>query len=127
VLLRGSYELVSRSDQNVIVVVFGREQTQQCRAFKYFADHIYDKVLHLVTDNISWWYNNEYMHRSRDAIRNKLEGNEYFSIFAFIDCNCLDTSRLLRDENLGYTKVRISIEWNNAVTIYMAIYVTITS
>ena len=89
VLLRGLYELVSGADQHEITVIFGR----QSRAFKYFVDHIYDNFVHLVTDNISWWYNNGYMHQSRDAIRNKFGGNEYFSTFAFIDCNCLDTSR----------------------------------
>ena len=46
VLLRGLYELVSGADQHEIVVVFGRDQTQQSRAFKYFVDHIYDKFLH---------------------------------------------------------------------------------
>ena len=93
VFLRGLYELVSGADQHEVVLVFGRDQTQQSRAFKYFVDHIYDNFLHLVTDNISWWYNNGYMHQSRDAIRNKFGGNEYFSTFGFIDCNCLDTSR----------------------------------
>ena len=47
VLLRGLYELVS-ADQHEIVVVFGRDQTQQSRAFKHFVDHIYDNFLHLV-------------------------------------------------------------------------------
>ena len=48
VLLRGLYELVSGADQHEIVVVFGRDQTQQSRTFKYFVDHIYDNFLHLV-------------------------------------------------------------------------------
>ena len=42
------YELVSGADQHEIVPIFGRDQTQQSRAFKYFVDHIYDIFLHLV-------------------------------------------------------------------------------
>jgi len=93
VMLRGLYELVSGADQHEIVPIFGRDQTQQSRAFKYFVDHIYDNFLHLVTDNLTWWYENVYLHMSRDAIRAKFGGNEHFSTFGFIDCNCLDTSR----------------------------------
>jgi len=41
VMLRGLYELVSGADQHEVVPIFGRDQTQQSRAFKYFVDHIY--------------------------------------------------------------------------------------
>ena len=92
VMLRGLFELVSGADQHEIVPILGRDQTQQSRAFKYFVDHIYDNFLHLVTDNLAWWYENEYLHMSRDAIGAKFGGNEHFSTFSFIDCNKLSIS-----------------------------------
>ena len=93
VLLRGLYELVSGADQHEIIAIFGKDQTIQSRAFKFFINHIYDNFMHLVTDNLQWWYNNGYMHRSRDAIRQIFGDNEQFGTFGFIDCNCLDTAR----------------------------------
>jgi hypothetical protein len=93
VLLRGLYELVSGADQHEIIAIFGKDQPLQSRAFKYFINHIYDNFMHLVTDNLQWWYNNGYMHQSRDAIRQVFGGNEQFGTFGFIDCNCLDTAR----------------------------------
>ena len=71
VMLRGLYELFFGADQHEVVPIFGRDQTQQSRAFKYFVIHIYDNFLHLVTDNLAWWYENGYLHMSRDAIRAK--------------------------------------------------------
>ena len=65
----------------------------QSRAFKYFINHIYDNFVHLVTDNLKWWYNGGYMHQSRDAIREVFGGNDQFCTFGFIDCNCIDTAR----------------------------------
>ena len=58
VLLRGLYELVSGADQHEIIAIFGKDQTVQ--SFKYFINHIYDNILHLVTDNLQWWYNGGY-------------------------------------------------------------------
>ena len=52
VMLRGLYELFFGADQHEVVPIFGRDQTQQSRAFKYFVIHIYDNFLHLVTDNL---------------------------------------------------------------------------
>ena len=84
ILLRGLYELVSGADQHEIIAIFGNDQTVQSRAFKYFINHIYDIFLHLVTDNLQWWYNGGYMHQSRDAIREKFGGNEQFGTLALL-------------------------------------------
>lgn len=57
ILLRGLYELVSGDDQHVITEkMFGRDQSQQSRAFKFFIDHIYSNFLFLVNDNLKWWF-----------------------------------------------------------------------
>ena len=59
ILLRGLFELVSGQDQfGIAESVFGREQSQQSRAFKYFIDHIYTNFLHLVTNSLEWWFDN---------------------------------------------------------------------
>jgi len=92
-LLRGLYELVSGADQHEIIAIFGKDQTIQSRAFKYFINHIYDNFVHLVTDNLQWWYDNGYMHQSCNAIKEVFGGNDQFATFGFIDCNCLDTAR----------------------------------
>ena len=39
-MLRGLYELVSGNDQNDCIILFGRDQTQQSRAFTWFINHI---------------------------------------------------------------------------------------
>jgi hypothetical protein len=93
VLLRGLYELVSGADQNEIVLVFGRDYSQQSRAFKWFINHIYDLFQDIVTDNLDWWYNGGYLHQSMEAIRAKFGGNDRFTTCGFIDCNCLECSR----------------------------------
>ena len=92
IMLRGLYELVSGTDQYEICSMFGREQPQQSLAFKYFINHIYSFFYDLVTDNLEWWYNNGYLHASMEAIKSKFDGNELFTTFGFIDCNCLETS-----------------------------------
>ena len=93
ILLRGLYELVSGADQHEIIAIFGKDQSIQSRAFKYCINHIYDNFVHLVTDNLQWWYTGGYMHQSRDAIKEVFGGNDQFTTFGFIDCNCLDTAR----------------------------------
>ena len=94
ILLIGLYELVSGSDQYEIAVnIFGREQTQQSRAFKFFVNHIYNNFLDLVTNNLDWWYNNGYLRESMEAIKRKIGGNANFSTCGFLDCNCLETAR----------------------------------
>ena len=91
-MLRGLYELVSGEDQfNIANNVFGREQSQQSRAWKYFIIHIYDHFLWIVTNNLDWWYENGYLHQSMEAIKAKIGGNEQFNTAGFIDCNCLET------------------------------------
>ena len=52
VLLRRLYELVSGADQHEIIAIFGKDQTIQSRAFKFFINHNYDNFMHLVTDNL---------------------------------------------------------------------------
>jgi hypothetical protein len=91
-MLRGLYELVSGTDQYEIGNMFGLEQPQQSLAFKFFVNHIYSNFLYIVTDNLDWWYNNGYLHASMTAIKQKFGGNDRFSTFGFIDCNCLETA-----------------------------------
>lgn len=102
VFLRGLYELVSGEDQfSICENVFGRDQSYQSRAYKYFIDHIYYRFLDLLTDNLKWWKDNGFMEESRAAIQRKLEevGMEYGDeeinrVGMFIDCNCMETSRV---------------------------------
>ena len=94
VMLRSLYELVSGEDQyNIAVNVFGRDQSQQSRALKWFLNHMYSTFQDLVTDNLDWWYQNGYLYQSMVAIRTKFGGNDLFSTCAFIDCNCLECCR----------------------------------
>ena len=102
IFLRGLYELVSGEDQfNISENVFGRDQSIQSRAFKYFVDHIHENFYYLLTDNLEWWFIRGYVSRSQVAVNNKLrdlgltypEGKQT-AIFGFIDCNCLETCRV---------------------------------
>ena len=53
VFLRGLYELVSGEDQyNIATNVFGRDQSQQSRAFSFFIDHIFSTFHDLLSDNL---------------------------------------------------------------------------
>lgn len=91
ILLRGLYEVVSGEDQfNIAVNIFGRDQSQQSRAFTWFVDFIYSNFRNLVTNNLAWWYSNGYLERSKRAIKEKFGGNDNFTVCAFIDCNCLE-------------------------------------
>jgi len=102
VLLRGLFELVSGDDQFTIAeAIFGREQSQQSRAFKYFVDHIFNNFLFLVRDNLSWWFDNGYFHESNRAIKAKLEAlglqfnnDDECDVCTFLDCNCMETGRV---------------------------------
>jgi hypothetical protein len=98
VMLRGLYELVTGENQfNIAENIFGREQTQQSRAFYFFVEHVFTTFYDLVTDNLQWWWDNGFMHESRDATTRRLRslgrtgGN---SVGWFIDCNCMETSRV---------------------------------
>lgn len=94
VFLRGLFELVSGSDQiEIATFVFGRDQSQQSRAFSWFINHLYNNFSDLLTDNLDWWYTEGYLQRSMEAIRNKFNGNQFDNICAFIDCNCWQTCR----------------------------------
>lgn len=103
VFLRGMYELVSGEDQfSAAENVFGREQSQQSRAFTYFIDHVYDKHSHLLTDNLEWFFENGLIEESRQAFTAKLaqlglqyeDPDEQQEIGLVIDCNCLESSRV---------------------------------
>jgi hypothetical protein len=98
VFLRSMYELVSGEDQyNISNNIFGRDQPTQSRAYSWFINHVFDTFRDLVTDNLNWWYENGYLHKSMEAIREKIDLpqhlKENFNICAFIDCNCLKCSR----------------------------------
>ena len=96
------HKLVSGEDQfSIAENVFGRDQSYQSRAFTYFIDHIYYKFLDLLTDNLQWWYESGFLEQSRAAIQSKLASlgftfseDELNTIFAFIDCNCMETCRV---------------------------------
>ena len=94
-MIRGLYELVSGEDQfNIACNDFGREQSQQSRAWKYSVNHIYDNVLWIVTNNLNWWYEGGYLRQSMEAIKAKIGGNGQFNTAGFIDCYCLQTDVL---------------------------------
>jgi hypothetical protein len=92
--LRGLYEIVSGDNQEKICInVFGRECTTQSRAFSYFIHHIYDNFIHLLTNNLDWFYKNGFFAESAAAIGNKMSLIDIMNlVFAFIDCNCLPSS-----------------------------------
>jgi len=98
VFLRGLYELVSGEDQhNISANVFGREQTAQSRAFKYFINHLYNTFRDLLQDNLKFWEDNGFIDESHMAINMKLVELGCVptdDFFGFIDCNCLETDRV---------------------------------
>ena len=96
VFLRGLYELVSGETQhNISRNVFGRDWSAQSRAFKYFINHIYQNFKHLVNDNLQWWCRNGFFAASAEAIERKIGVDDHRNMIAhFIDCNCLETSRV---------------------------------
>ena len=101
--LRGLFELSTGDNQaRMCTFLFGREQTQQSRAFKYFIDHMYTNYKHLVTDSLPWWHRNGFTKASADAIWAKMQSigyqptpQELVSLKLagyFIDCKCSPTS-----------------------------------
>jgi hypothetical protein len=100
VMLRGLYELVTGESQfSISESVFGRHQSDQSRAFSFFINHIYITFLHLVTDNLTWWYESGHLQLSCNAIRRKMFERsqiqfEEFFVAGFVDCNCLQTCRV---------------------------------
>lgn len=103
VFLRGLYELCSgENQQRMCTLLFGREQTQQSRAFKFFIEYMFNNYKHLVTDSLSWWHRNGFSKSSADAIWEKMQAYGYqptddeLLTFRqcgyFIDCKCSPTS-----------------------------------
>jgi len=101
VMLRGLYELVTGEFQSSVAInVFGRELSQQSRAFTYFIDFLYKTFCHLLLDNLEWFFDEGLLEESRQAVRRKIidlgysfELGEKHTIGLFIDCNCLKTCR----------------------------------
>jgi hypothetical protein len=102
VFLRGLHELVSGENQErMCKTLFGRENTQQSRAFTWFIDHMYNNYKHLVTDSLPWWHRNGFTKSSADAIWDKMISNGYqptpeelqviMRAGYFIDCKCSPT------------------------------------
>ena len=106
IMLRGLFELCSRDTQYKISRHFGRCWTMQSRAWSYFIFHMYQEHHHLLHDSLPWWYRNNLLHASRDAIwekmqekliktgKERLTGKDPFNTGLFIDCNCFETSRV---------------------------------
>jgi len=102
VFLRGLYELVNGENQyNISENVFGRDQSQQSRAFSFFITYLDETFYDLLSDNLQWWYDKGFIEVSRAAIQNKLEDlglrfNEDYPqlVMGFIDCNCLEVCRV---------------------------------
>ena len=103
VFLRGLFELrMAHSQYAIAELVFGRDQSQQSRAFTYFVNYIYDTFRYLVKDNLQWWHDKGFIHESHRYINRKLvelgmealDNQPVTDIFAFIDCNCLETCRV---------------------------------
>ena len=98
VMLRGLYELVSGETQYKIARnVFGRDCSSQSRALLYFINVMIEKHVHLLKNNLQWWYDNGFFTRSAQAIGKMLrmdDENHFNLVSHFIDCNCLETERV---------------------------------
>ena len=102
VFLRGLYELVNGENQyNIAENVFGRDQSQQSRAFNFFIKYLDETFYDLLSDNLEWWHQNGFIEKSRAAIQQKLEdvglrfNDDYPQrVMGFIDCNCLEICRV---------------------------------
>jgi hypothetical protein len=104
VFLQGLHELVSGENQERMChTLFGREHTQQSRAFTWFIDHMYNNYKHLVTESLPWWHRNGFTKSSADAIWDKMMSNGYqptpealaeqnMRAGYFIDCKCSPTT-----------------------------------
>ena len=100
--LRALYELASGESQfNICENVFGREQSQQSRAFNWFIEHLDSTFYDLLSDNLEWWQREGFIEESRKAITAKLDelGLQFTVddpqlVAGFIDCNCQDTCRV---------------------------------
>ena len=70
VFCRGLYELCSGMNQQVMCEnVFGREQSQQSFAFKYFINHIFFNFGKLLKqEGFAWWHRNGFLKTSAHAV-----------------------------------------------------------
>ena len=98
VMLRGLYELASGETQYKIARnVFGRDPSSQSRALFYFIDVLVQRHVHLLQNNLQWWYDNGFFEQSAQAIGRMLrvdDENHFNLVSHFIDCNCLETDRV---------------------------------
>lgn len=88
--------MVNGEDQHSIAsTVFGRDFSQQGRAFKRFCNHNFSDLL---LDNLDWWFRNGFIEESRKAVERKVASKGVtfdpgtFAVGCFIDCNCLSTA-----------------------------------
>ena len=94
IFLRGLYELVTGESKHSVAKIFGRDFSVQSRSFTYFIDHLYSKCEQLMNNNLEWFLRNKFFEESAEAISSKLNLDCQLFIAAFIDCNCMPTSRV---------------------------------
>ena len=102
VFMRGMYELASGDSQySMCENIFGRDQSQQSRAFNWFVEHVETTFYDILSDNLEWFKREGFFELSRRAITEKLAqlGCEFSAdrpqlVAGFIDCNCLETCRV---------------------------------
>jgi hypothetical protein len=99
--LRFLYYLVSGEDHHTIAeTVFGRDHSQQSRAWSWMVSFMYHRWSHILTGRLQWFEANGLLLESAEAIAQKLESLVGISypegpeICGFIDCNCLETTRV---------------------------------
>ena len=100
IFLRGLYELCTGANQQIMCeTLFGREQSQQSRAFSKFINHIFDNFAHLLKSSLPWWYRNGFFTSSAEAFKQKFielgwpqDLDLPFLYSHEVDCNCLETS-----------------------------------
>ena len=102
VFLRAMYELASGDSQyHICEHVFGRDQSQQFRAFGWFIEHVEEAFYDILSDNLEWFKREGFFEHSNRAITAKLAdlGVAFTDdrpqvVAGFIDCNCLETCRV---------------------------------
>ena len=100
IFLRGLYEVCTGANQQIMCeTLFGREQSQQSRAFTKFINHMYDNYAHLLKKSLGWWYRNGFFRKSAEAFKHKFmelgwpQDLELPFLYSHeVDCNCLETS-----------------------------------
>ncbi len=100
--LRFLYYFANGEDQyNMSTNIFGREQSEQSQAWTYMVSHFY-RFNFLLHERLQWFEERGFLQESTDAIAAKLSevtenGLVYEQepeICGFIDCNCLETTRV---------------------------------